>query len=46
MADDQNDGPVNGGDGAPGSVALLSDPVDVIIAKLLRYGISTFSIIG
>jgi len=36
MADDGNDGPVNGGEVPGGSVALLSDPVDVIIDKLLR----------
>jgi len=45
MADDEANalgGSANGGDGStPGSVALLSDPVDVIIAKLLRYAIST-----
>ncbi len=37
------DAPANGGDAAvnvpAGSVALLSDPVDVIIDKLLRYAI-------
>jgi hypothetical protein len=39
MTDNQNEsGPMNGGDAAApsGSVALLSDPVDVIIDKLLR----------
>ena len=34
MADDN--GPANGGDVPGGTVALLSDPVDVIIDKLLR----------
>mmetsp|Transcript_8246 Transcript_8246/g.19121 ORF Transcript_8246/g.19121 Transcript_8246/m.19121 type:complete len:104 (+) Transcript_8246:150-461(+) len=41
MADGPGDGvPTNGADGGnvnAGNVALLSDPVDVIIDKLLRY---------